>query len=129
VLSISNLAPLERPRLFTTVSVTGYNDKQAQKYIENFQKMVEKYYRASETISRTVLSPTHVVVMTDVPERFTELSTGRLIKDPKRHYTPNYFSLRKPDVGQQLVNNAAPILIHAELDAMLNHRQSYGSKS
>lgn len=123
VLSISNLAPLERPRLFTTVSVTGYNDKQAQKYIEKFPEMVNKYYRADEPISRNVLSPTHEVVMIDVPERFTELSTGRLIKDPARHYTPNYDSLRKPDVKQQVVNNAAPIFIHEELEVMLNRGQ------
>ena len=94
VLSISNLASLDRPRLFNTVSVTGINDKKALKFIQ-FPRCLTENVIDNTTFNK--LSDTHLSVLTIIPQKVIELGSDREIIDDNCHYTPLYTALREND--------------------------------
>ncbi|XWV24554.1 putative ORFan [Tupanvirus deep ocean] len=86
VLSVCNLASLEIPRLFTTISVTGSNDRKALKYI--------KFLIPSKNSTFTKLSETHLSLMANIPNKIVESGTNKEIVDNDCHYTPLYTAFR-----------------------------------
>ena len=114
VLNISNLAPLDRPRLFNTVSITGINDKKAKQYIQSWGS--EGEFPLNNVIFNQ-LSETHLSVLATIPNRIAEIGTNLEIEDDNCHYTPLFTALRKND------DNIIPHYIRDQLLKMV-HRQT-----
>lgn len=119
VLSISNLASFNRARLFSTVSVTGVNDKKARKCIPSFAKVFSKRYIKGTAFTSQQLTRTHLAVLAKIPESIKTPGPDRAnlldvitVSDPDRHYTPLYFSYR---IGQ---DNSVPNLVRRGLRKM-----------
>ena len=112
VLSICNLAALDRQRLFNTVSITGTNDKKAQKYIripinKNTLSITNEY------TSFTKLNDTHYSVLATIPQKIIEMGSNKEIEDDNCHYTPLFTALRKND------NNLIPEYIRETFISMV----------
>ena len=93
VLSICNLASFDIPRLFDTISITGSNDKKAQKYIK---PSFEELATTKEVLFRRI-SETHLSVISPIPNKIIEIGTNKTIEDSNCHYTPLFTALRKDD--------------------------------
>ncbi len=121
VVSICNLASLERGRLFSTVSFTGINDQVANNYITGFTNRFSKLY--SEEGAEHQLSDNHRAILTKVPENIQTYSKGEIItiEDSKHHYTPLYISKR---IG---VCNTIPELIIEKFQNFVRQGVSYDS--
>ena len=90
VVSISNLVAIDRPRLFTTVSVTGLNDKIAHKYIKNL---------ATANLSKLskFVSDNHYAVLATIPNKIINIKTKMEIEDDNCHYTPLFITINEGD--------------------------------
>ena len=93
VLSISNLAPLDRPRLFTTASITGLNDKKARAHIKSLPDGLPP----NSNISCSLASETHLSIIAIIPQSIVEYGTAAVITDNNCHYTPLYTAIRQDD--------------------------------
>jgi hypothetical protein len=113
VVTVSNLASFERIRLFSTVSVTGSNDKVAKKYIHTFPESNEN------PITQHDLSPTHCAVLATIPDKIITID-GLIIEDSNCHYTPLYITLR-----QDANSNELPLLVRDFLAKMLTRETEF----
>ena len=112
VLSICNLAALDRPRLFNTVSITGINDKKAQKYISS--PIIKNTLITNEYASFTKLNDTHFSVLATIPQKIVEIGSNKEIEDDNCHYTPLFTAFRKND------NNLIPEYIRETFIEMID---------
>ncbi len=105
VISVGNIASLERDRLFSTVSFTGLNDRKALNYIPGF---AGRFGQSTLDLKIQKISETHKAVFAVIPKEIkTYYPLGHLtvIQDEECHYTPLYISER---VGG---DNTLPLLI------------------
>jgi len=101
VLNVSNIASLERNRLFSTFTVTGINDKKANKSIHLFSEKFAKLNHDGYSCTLKRMSQTHHCLFAKIPE---EIFTGKdnygrinpsfKISDKDCHYTPLFISRR-----------------------------------
>lgn len=113
ILTISNLASLDRPRLFNTVSVTGVNDKKAQKHIVFPENMLVNALDTNTVLSNK-LNDTHLSIITTIPQFIIEIGSNKEIADNNCHYTPLYTALRQNE------SNAIPLYIRTTAKQLLN---------
>ena len=112
VVSVSNLASLDRDRLFTTVSVTGINDQVARTYIPGFSEP-SKLNGGESAIEITIPSANHCAVVANIPNQLIT-DEGVTIHDEKCHYTPLDMSLRQAGDCNDL-----PLLVRDAIGKML----------
>lgn len=97
VITICNLATLDRKRLFTTFSVSGTNDKQSNKYIKNFSDHLKNHH-GDFHYTLHLMDFNHCVILTKNPENIVDDSTGLIVKEADQgaiHYTDFYLSYRR----------------------------------
>lgn len=119
VISISNLASLDTPRLFTTFSVTGMNDKKANKYISAFPDKVKQLHLSNENHSLHLLEENHCAMLASIPDKIIDAETDKMIEDKLRHYTPLYFSYRHDQ------DNFVPLFIRDVFKMMLMRDETF----
>lgn len=88
ILSICNLVPLDLKRLFTTISITGVNDKKARKFIKCLPEMMKLMIDNNEIIKYDPLNDKQFSIFAMIPERIKEIGIGIEIIDLNCHYTP-----------------------------------------
>jgi cytidyltransferase-like protein len=116
--AISNLAPLSRDRLFSTISVTGINDKVAQSYIPDLLEIAHSKISQS-SIDITMSAINHCVVIAQIPSQIIT-DEGTLIYDEKCHYTPLYMSLRQSEDA-----NTLPLLVREAMGKMISREKPF----
>jgi len=117
VLNICNLASIERERLFTTVSITGINDRKANQYIKHFKECVAESKCENEFLSFHSVSETHYAVYAQIPE--TILTDKNItIHDKDHHYTPLFYTFRQNASNElpQLIRNIFHSLFDRSVD-------------
>ncbi len=112
VLNVSNIASLDRGRLFSTISFTGINDKRAMVYIKSLAEWVSHCYHKGSECTLKSLSRSHLVIFSKIPQiilthaKNSDPNTDIItISDKDCHYTPLYISQR---IGG---NNTIPNLV------------------
>jgi hypothetical protein len=87
VLTVSNLARFDPHRLFTTISITGQNDKKARQCIPEL---------ADRLNGLLCLSDTHAIYLVTLPREIWTDNHGTIehIEDDDCHYTPLFISPR-----------------------------------
>lgn len=127
VLSVSNLAPFERGRLFSTISITGVNDRKARKYIPLFANQFSKFHKTNTPCTLREISRTHLAVLAKIPKKimtYEDASKEMLqkvisVSDPDCHYTPLYIS---PRIGR---DNTLPNLVKTALKQMIDRKDLF----
>lgn len=107
VLSISNLAPFDRPRIFHTFTITGLNDKKALKHI--------KWWPIStmDVDCTSLVIQDHHCIFAQIPSNITESGTNKEISDNDCHYTPLYTAFREHQ------DNTVPKIIRSIFESMI----------
>lgn len=113
--TVSNLAPFEEHRLFTTVSITGTNDKKA---LEVIPELKNPNFIPKKT-------STHYIHLVSLPREIWTDNHGKIehIEDDDRHYTPLYMSIRIPNPQEEnmtlAIDNSLSDFVHKTFQNMV----------
>ena len=113
VVTVSNLASLERERLFSTISFTGITDKVAQAYIPGLSERSKL-----GGIDITMRGANYCAIFAEIPNQIIT-DKGVTIEDATCHYTPLYMTLRREGC------NALPLLVRDALEKMLMREKEF----
>jgi len=128
VFSISNLGSLERGRNFSTISVTGLNDKKALKYIKPFPERFSLQRAEGSDSKPHFLSSSHLAFFATIPQSIrTYMGKSNpadyykeiTVEDSDCHYTPLFLAHRING------DNTIPLLIKRVLKNMIFRSENF----